>query len=154
MSDKPKYEFSGWSSVSSGVTIQKDDLSVWTINQPLPTHATRDPNLADTPDDQIKWEPMTAFIEYYEDTELDAAGFRWFCTTGEILVHHDPSDPDKNVWHHYYKASPYVRITPRTNKTDRTRTLQASGFPTREAAQAAAVQAMRGYVGTAGSEHE
>lgn len=145
MSNDPKDELSGWSSVTSNVTIPKNALSVWTINQELPTHATKDETLVDTPDDLIKWEPMTAFIEYYEDTELNAAGYRWFCTTGEILVHHDPSDPDKNVWHHYYKASPYVRIQPKTNKTDRTKTLQEGGFPTREAAQAAAVQAMRGF---------
>lgn len=127
--------FTGNVSVPAGffrVAGRDEGPKVATANHPM--------LLPDTPDDKIVWEPMTAFLEYYEDTTFNAAGYRWFCVVGS------EREANTDHWTHWYRAAPY--IDQKGKPQDTSKEVSANGFASKLDAQAAAVTALRNYRAT------
>lgn len=61
--------------------------------------------LPDTPREEIRWEAMTAFIEYRENVEFSFGGKTWFCSSGSTKIVTKDNPPD---WRYWAVASPYI----------------------------------------------
>jgi len=107
--------------------------------------AAPDPTLLDTPDDEIKWEAMTAFIEYYENITINASGYRWFCVVGSTRLGDAPDATGKWRWEYWFRASPFRWSDGRYGERDESLHQGVTHFATMADAQTAAVAHLRRF---------
>jgi hypothetical protein len=115
------------------------DTQEETLTLDITRHAFPDTNLADTPDDGIEWQAMTAFIEYYETLDFNASGYQWKCVTGSTRLTDTPGPDGHYEWEYWYRAAPIGLNGDR----DETMHQKQTGFPSHAEAQAACVAALR-----------
>lgn len=105
--------------------------------------AAPDPTLPDTPDHGIAWQPMTAFLEYYEDLTFNASGYRWFVVTGAEFAEVDGKR--RLTGKYWWRAGPYRWSDGRYGEKDESHGQRATGFATMREAQENAVAILRAF---------